>query len=864
MPRFRRLRRLAASRLPIATKDQLRDAARSQDWAEAYEQLLAAAEGREVGTPPAKVPSTSVADRVRKSVEKKSADPLMRAIMQGKGLDRAAAERVRALLKEKRLNEAQSLVDALVRDETTAAAGHLAAGIVAASRDHSSLALEHFDAADAEAALRYAPLERIRTLFAADQARGVDVARAWLSEDRKFTARTWFEVYRHLFVADELELADEAFAKTSAAYTTPAEKAGWKTGQDELDCGRRWVGARRGQDGAAADDGHVSFGLIDYVQPGRGRASQNIGDQIQTLASLGHVVRHQDLRFHGDEGVVDFVSSMQERVRPELRRKGVSADVDLLTIDRDSTTYQAIPPNTWLLEFGWHMHSLFGLEVYDFPLHRNLNPIFVSFHCSKRALLSDESLEYLRAHAPIGCRDWTTVDLLLSLDVPAFFSGCLTTTVNTVFPDLEEKPEPATVYVDVARSPVPEGHENVKQSYGEVKKRDFTANMWDAVEVLERYRRNYTDVVTTRLHCYLPTTSLGLKVDFEPKNNADVRFNGLFRLSTEDFDAMRSAMRDRLEPVLTAIFEKKSRDEVYETWRRTVEPEVEAARARHARRVEIPAAGATAAQLVSTVSVPSADAQDDAIDVVLTPTPKQLGRLAPVLRSAADHTSRPLRAWVVSRAPRPDDLHVDGLDLRWIDTSSIDAGRVGVRDPRALDRTLLAQLVPAERAILLPVDAAVTADLDELDAMELGEALFAARRTSRPETSGFAVLYSAARRMDRSPETAYEFYRDIHGRHVFDFDAFDTDVMVLDLAGQREEGTSDQILPAMELYHLDDRDALHYVAGPRRCALPDEWAHVPDRESVQDPKIRHWADGVKPWSSSYVTGSEHWKAYADR
>ena len=68
----------------------------------------------------------------------------------------------------------------------------------------------------------------------------------------------------------------------------------------------------------------------------------------------------------------------------------------------------------------------------------------------------------------------------------------------------------------------------------------------------------------------------------------------------------------------------------------------------------------------------------------------------------------------------------------------------------------------------------------------------------------------------------------------------------------------------MELYHLDDRDALHYVAGPRRCALPDEWAHVPYRESVQDPKIRHWADGVKPWSSSYVTGSEHWKAYADR
>lgn len=862
MPRLRRLRRLAASRLPIATKDQLRAASRTQDWAEAYEQLLAAAEGREPGKAPAAVPSSSVADRVRKNVEKKSADPLMKAIMQGKGLNRAAAERIRALLKEKRLNEAQSLADALVHDEATASAGHLASAVVAASRDHSALALEHFDAADEDAALRYAPLERIRTLFECDRDRGVELARTWLSEGRGFSARTWFEVYRHLFVSDELELADEAFEKTAAAYTTSSGKAGWKTGQADLDWGRRWVGARRGVDGAPVPEGRVSFGLIDYLQPGRARASQNIGDQIQTLASLGHVVRHQDLRFHGDADVVDFVNSMQDRVRPELRRNGVSADVELMTIDRDSTTYQEIPPNTWLLEFGWHMHSLFGLEVYDFPLHENLNPIFVSFHCNKRALLSDESLEYLRAHAPIGCRDWTTVDLLLSLDVPAFFSGCLTTTVNTVFPDLEERPEPATVYVDVARSPVPKGHENVRQSYGEIKQRDFTANMWDAVQVLERYRREYTDVVTTRLHCYLPTTSLGLSVDFEPKNNADVRFNGLFRLSTEDFDAMRANMRDRLEPALTAIFEGKSREEVYEIWRSTVAPEVEAARARHAGHVEIPVARATAAQLVSTVDVPAADGSGEAIDLVLTPTATQIERLAPVLRSAAARSSRPLRAWIVSREPQPADLRVDGVDVRWIDTSSIDPGRVGVREPRVLDRALLADLVPAERVVLLPVDAAVGADLAELADLDLGDALFAARRTSRPNGSGFAVLYGAARRLDAAPDTAYEFYRDIHGRHVFDFEAFDTDVMVLDLASQRAEGLSDQLLPAMEHYRLDDRDALHYLAGPRRAELAEEWAHVPDRESVREPKLRHWADGVKPWSSSYVTGAEHWKAHA--
>jgi hypothetical protein len=863
VPRLRRLRRLAASRLPIATKDQLRDAARSQDWAEAYEQLLAAAEGREPGKAPAAVPSASVADRVRKSAEKKPEDPLFRAIMQGKGLDRAAAERVRALLKEKRLNEAQSFVDALVRDKATASAGHLASGILSASRGFAELAVEHFDAAGDDASLRYAPVARIETLFAVAPIRAIDASRSWLAEDRDFNARTWFEIYRNLFVADELELADEAFAKSAAAFAASEGKDNWKAGQADLDWSGRWVGARHNRDGDAVPEGHVSFGLMNYIQPSRARTSQNIGDQVQTLASLGHVVRHRGLRFHGDSGVVDFVNSMQERVRPELRREGVSADVDLVVVDRDATTYQEIPPNTWLLEFGWHMHALFKLDVYDFPLHKNLNPIFVSFHCNKRSLLTDESLEYLREHGPIGCRDWTTVDLLLSLDVPAFFSGCLTTTVDTVFPDLEQRPDPATVYVDVARSPVPKGHENVKQDYGEVKKRNFTENMWEAVQLLERYRREYTDVVTTRLHCYLPTTSLGLKVDFEPKNNADVRFNGLFRLSTTDFDAMRSNMRDRLEPVLTAIFEKKGREEIYDVWRRTVEPEVEVARARHARQVELPAAGATAAQLVATVDVPSVNAERGSIDVVLTPTQAQIGRIAPVLRSAVKHASRPLRAWVVARGPRPEMLDVDGVDVRWIDTSSIDGNSVGVPDPRSLDRVLLADLIPVERAVLLPVDAAVTGDLAQLSDLDLGGALFAARRTSRPSASGFGVLYGAARRMDESPETAYEFYRDIHSRHTFDFDAFDTDVMVLDLAGHRSEKLSDQVLPAMELYHLNDRDAMHYVAGPRRFGLSEEWAHVPDRESVQDPKIRHWADGVKPWSSSYVTGSEHWKAYAN-
>ena len=49
-------------------------------------------------------------------------------------------------------------------------------------------------------------------------------------------------------------------------------------------------------------------------------------------------------------------------------------------------------------------------------------------------MLTDEAQAYLRRHGPVGCRDWNTVFLLLSAGIDAFFSGCLTTTVDALFP----------------------------------------------------------------------------------------------------------------------------------------------------------------------------------------------------------------------------------------------------------------------------------------------------------------------------------------------------------------------------------------------------------------------------------------------
>lgn len=64
----------------------------------------------------------------------------------------------------------------------------------------------------------------------------------------------------------------------------------------------------------------------------------------------------------------------------------------------------------------------------------NLIPLFVSLHINSSAaerMLSDEGITYLKKHEPIGCRDHYTVRLLESKGVKAYFTGCLTLTLDS-------------------------------------------------------------------------------------------------------------------------------------------------------------------------------------------------------------------------------------------------------------------------------------------------------------------------------------------------------------------------------------------------------------------------------------------------
>ena len=129
------------------------------------------------------------------------------------------------------------------------------------------------------------------------------------------------------------------------------------------------------------------------------------------------------------------------------------------------------------------------------------------------------------AHGPVGCRDWTTVDLLLSAGVDAFFTGCVTTTVDAVFPDRARSTaraarrgrghRPTRPQRPPGQPPGRADHPPRPRATGHGRPRRVASARPTGCST--DYQRAYHRIVTSRLHSYLPATSLGVPVDFRPK-----------------------------------------------------------------------------------------------------------------------------------------------------------------------------------------------------------------------------------------------------------------------------------------------------------------------------------------------------------
>jgi len=215
-------------------------------------------------------------------------------------------------------------------------------------------------------------------------------------------------------------------------------------------------------------------------------------------------------------------------------------------LDRD-TELASAPTGEWnagpiLLPLsGWFKHMA-GADP-QWPPHGRIIPIFIGFHVRPYqcpALLEPASVEYMKAHGPVGCRDPFTKRVLEEKGVPTYLSHCLSLT----FPrrpagQVGDKIVVASRDRDIIdllpsgyrRDPLYVNHYAVKDT--------FSAYMAAARELLALYRSRARLVITTFLHCALPCLAMGIPVVVflpRPQNefqrtSDEERFSGLMQIA---------------------------------------------------------------------------------------------------------------------------------------------------------------------------------------------------------------------------------------------------------------------------------------------------------------------------------------------
>lgn len=228
---------------------------------------------------------------------------------------------------------------------------------------------------------------------------------------------------------------------------------------------------------------------------------------------------------------------------------------------------------------GWFTHNIHNWVPAD-----NIDPIFVSFHMNNTAapaMLSEKGIAYLKKHEPIGCRDQFTADTLKSKGIDAYFTGCLTLTLDSYKVDDSERGNDIYIVDPLYSYPRAEkvfyntkitiknilngsafklgkknrhikkfiskevldtatfiNQEPPSNTYTDEEKFDM------AVDLLNKYAKAKL-VITSRIHCALPCLAMGTPVIFVNGFDSFVdscRFDGILELFNRiDIDSKTGA-----------------------------------------------------------------------------------------------------------------------------------------------------------------------------------------------------------------------------------------------------------------------------------------------------------------------------------
>ncbi len=243
------------------------------------------------------------------------------------------------------------------------------------------------------------------------------------------------------------------------------------------------------------------YGLLKY-------SSVNIGDEIQSIAAMR------------------FLPKVEQYIHREQLNK----------------YYPKSGKKTKLIMNAWWMH-----KPQNFPPSEFIEPLLISMHISvkkRKTILTEQVRKYFIEHGPVGCRDVSTYEWLKSEGIPAYFSGCLTLTLQR---NKSIKRENYILCIDVPEEVVEELKKRTKKPvynlsslltpYYDSKQRMNIAKMF------LRLLHNAHCVVSTRLHVILPCLAFETPVlrILTEENGSDIegRFSGfedfMYSVNVENF-----------------------------------------------------------------------------------------------------------------------------------------------------------------------------------------------------------------------------------------------------------------------------------------------------------------------------------------
>ena len=205
-----------------------------------------------------------------------------------------------------------------------------------------------------------------------------------------------------------------------------------------------------------------------------------------------------------------------------------------ILIERDTIQYYH-GPNVKLLMNGW-----FSIQEGNKFTSSQIYPIYLSIHLENN-IKDDRMIKHLKKYEPIGCRDIYTYNLLLNESIKAFFSSCLTTTLDINYYKSDFFRSEEIIFTDFKFGYLYKADEYIKKlkAYNFKNITYLTHIFSNNKSHLERFRRahfllqKYAKaklVITTRIHAALPCLALKTPVIFVNKKYDKLRYDGIYDL----------------------------------------------------------------------------------------------------------------------------------------------------------------------------------------------------------------------------------------------------------------------------------------------------------------------------------------------